>query len=63
MVMKSLNKQEFKAKTHNYRKELTYLKNGKHKSKQTLRSHTQKSNTQVQNNWRPSNHKKKRRET
>ena len=36
MVMKCLNLQDYQAKTHNYRKGLTYLKNGNHKPKPNI---------------------------
>ena len=36
MVMNYLNSWDYQAKTHNYRKGLTYLKNSKHKSKPNI---------------------------
>ena len=63
MVMKCLNLQDYQAKTHNYRKGLTYLKNrASTNQNQTLHSQkNEKKNTQAENNWRPSNQKKKGR--
>ena len=57
MVMKCLNLQDYQAKTHNNRKGLAYLKNrAMTNQNQTLHSQkNEKKNTQVENNWRPSN--------
>ena len=61
MVMKCLNLQDYQAKTHNYRKGLTYFKKqGNHKSKPNITfTKNEKKNTQAKNNWRQSNQKKK----
>ena len=61
--MKCLNLQDYQAKTHNYRKGLTYLKKrATTNQNQTLHSpKNEKKNTQAKNNWRPSNQKKKGR--
>ena len=58
--MKCLNLQDHQAKTHNYGKGLAYLKNrAMTNQNQTLHSQkNEKKNTQVENNWRPSNQKK-----
>jgi len=55
--MKYLNLQDYQAKTHNNRKGLAYLKNrAMTNQNQTLHSQkNEKKNTQVENNWRPSN--------
>ena len=61
--MKCLNLQDHQAKTHNYRKGLAYLKNRATTSQNQI-LHLQKmkkKNTQADNNWRPSNQKKKGR--
>ena len=62
-VMKCLNLQDHQAKTHNYRKGLTYLKNrASTNQNQTLHSQkNEKKNTQAENNWRPSNQNKERK--
>ena len=55
MVMKCLNLQDYQAKTHNYRKGLTYLKN-RATTNQNRTLHSQKNYkkiTQAENNWRP----------
>ena len=60
--MKCLNLQDFQAKTHNYRKGLTYLKNRATTNQKNITlTKNDKKNTQAENNWRPSDHKKKRR--
>ena len=60
--MKCLNLQNHKAKAHNYRKGLSYLKNRATTSQNQI-LHSQKmkkkqQNTQADNNRRPSNQKK-----
>ena len=65
IVMKCLNLQDHQAKTHNYRKGLAYLKKqGNHKPKPNIaftknEKNKNKKATQADNNWRPSNQKKK----
>ena len=59
MVMKCLSLQDYQAKTHNSRMGLICLKNRTSKNQnQTLHSQKVKS-TQAENNWRPTNQKKK----
>ena len=61
MVMKCLKLKDYQAKTHNYRKGLTYFKNrASTNQNQTLHSQKMKS-TQAENKWKLSNQKKKRR--
>ena len=60
MAMKCFNLQDYQAKTHNYRKGFTYLKNRVNTNQNLiLRSQKKKKIIQAENNWRPSNQKKK----
>ena len=58
--MKCLNLQDYQVKTHNYRKGLTYLNRATTNQKNITLTKNDKKNTQAENNWRPSDHKKKR---
>ena len=65
IIMKCLNLQDHQAKTHNYGKGLAYLKNRATTSQNQI-LHSQKmkkkqQNTQADNNRRPSNQKKERK--